>query len=169
MAPESAQPTDISMVSGCSQTMTSTCPLVLSGAMDIYTDPGCSRTQTLPVVVALIQIPSWPQVAAPPTESTWPEVTTQTMDIFTAPSYGGTGPGPLWEQGQDIAWPLMAGQTTQISMASSGSWALIHPYGFRSFTSAWSSLPWRLQFSPSPQHTDLSTSLSFPSLYHILV
>ena len=121
----------------------------------------------------LIKLPSWPQVAAPPTESTWPETTAQFMDILTAPSYGGSRPGCQQHQDQDIT--LRAVQDSQISMppSSRGSWALTCQHGFRwqhrPSTSAWASLPSQLQSRPPPQSPNLSTSLSLPSLYHKLV
>lgn len=140
-----------------------------AAAMDIHMSFGVIRGHR--PYSDLIKIPSWTQGAAPPTESTWPETTAQTMDIVTAPSYGRSRPGCQQHQDQDIT--LRAGLASQISVASSGSWALLHQQGFRwqhrPSTSAWASLPSHLQCSPSPQYTNLSTSLSLPSLYHILV
>lgn len=119
----------------------------------------------------LIQIPSWLQVETLATKSTSPEAAAQTLDIFRARNCGRTRTDYQQQQVQDIA--LRAVQDSQISMAPGGSWALIHQHGFRwqqrAFTSAWSSLPLHLQFSLSPRYADLSTSLSLPFLYHILV
>lgn len=113
MAPRVSTATAVSMVSGCSHGHPQVLGVIRGHRP--YSD--------------LIKIPSWTQGAAPPTESTWPETTAQTMDIVTAPSYGRSRPGCQQHQDQDIT--LRAGLASQISVASSGSWALLHQQGFR--------------------------------------